>query len=134
MLNPFPELLNYQFFIPTLLRLTLGIFIILFGFKKIKGDQEHLTTFFESLSLKPGSLYIKTLAFAEMILGGLLILGLLTQIAAIIVAIILLVSLIIAYRNTEVQIEKSSIYVLLLVLAVSIMILGAGYMAVDLPL
>jgi uncharacterized membrane protein YphA (DoxX/SURF4 family) len=134
MLNPFPEFLVFGFFAPTLLRIALGVYFIYLGRMKFGRDKEKVGSFFQSLGIGPGSYYLKTLAFAEVIVGTLLIVGFFVQIAALIAAIISLVSLVMAYKHPEMKILKASEYALLLVISVTLMFTGAGFLAFDLPL
>jgi uncharacterized membrane protein YphA (DoxX/SURF4 family) len=67
-------------------------------------------------------------------MGTLLIIGLLTQIAAFIVAIISFVSIIVSSRHEDLGLKKPSDYILLFVISLSLVFTGAGLIAVDLPL
>jgi len=134
MLNPFPELLTYGLVGPLLIRLALGIFFVLLGYDKLRNGKEHLEGFFESLSLKPVRYYVKGLGIIETVAGVLLMAGLITQIAAIIVSIILIVSIVVSFRKPEANLKSPLVYALLLVMALSLITTGAGFLAVDLPL
>lgn len=134
MTNPFPELLIFSLLAPTLLRLTLGVFIILLGYSKLKDDNKGITNFFESLGFKPSKYYVQTLAIAEIVMGVALFVGFLTQIAALVIAIITFVSLIITVRHPETGLRKSSEYALFFVISISLVLTGAGLIAIDLPL
>ena len=134
MTNPFPELLTFSLLAPTLLRLTLGVFIILLGYAKFKNPYKGVTEFFEALGFKPSEYYVKTLAITEIVMGVALFVGFLTQIAALIIAVITFVSFIITTRHPETGLEKSSIYALFFVIAISLVLTGAGLLAIDLPL
>ncbi|MCF7865770.1 MAG: DoxX family protein [Candidatus Pacebacteria bacterium] len=134
MTNPFPELLTFSLLAPTLLRLTLGIFVILLGYNKLKNPQKGIVDFFEALSFKPSSYYIKTLSIAEIVMGIALFFGFLTQIAALVVAIITFVSLLVTIRHPEAGLQKASLYTLFFVISISLVLTGAGLIAIDLPL
>lgn len=134
MINPFPELLSLSLLAPTLLRLALSVYIINLGISKIKKDNSALGSFFESLGFKPSNLYIKSLAYIELIVGIMLFVGFLTQIAALVVAIIMFVSLIVAIRHPETKLKGISTYALLFIIAISLVLTGAGLIAIDLPL
>ena len=134
MINPFPELLSLSLLAPTLLRLALSVYIINLGIAKLRTDHSALGSFFESLSFKPSTYYIKALAYAELVVGIMLFIGLLTQIAALITAIIMFVSFIVAVRHPEAKLKRSSTYALLFIIAISLVLTGAGLIAVDLPL
>lgn len=134
MTNPFPELLTFSSLAPTLLRITLGIFIILLGVNKIKKPHKGIVDFFEALSFKPSNYYIKILSIVEIVMGIALFVGFLTQIAALIVAIITFVSLLITIRHPEAGLEKASLYTLFFIISISLVLTGAGLLAIDLPL
>lgn len=134
MTNPFPELLSFGLLAPTLLRITLGVFIILLGYEKFKKNNNGITTFFESLGFKPAHYYVLALAITEIVIGVALFFGIVTQIAALIAAIISFVSLIITIRHPEIGIRKASEYTLYFVISVSLVFTGAGLIAIDLPL
>lgn len=134
MTNPFPELLIFSLLAPTLLRLTLGVFIVLLGYSKLKEDSKGVTSFFESLGFKPAKYYVQALAIAEIAMGVALFVGFLTQIAALIVAIITFVSFIVTVRHPETGLRKASEYALFFVISVSLVLTGAGLIAIDLPL
>ena len=134
MTNPFPELLIFSLLAPTLLRLTLGVFIIALGRSKFKNENKGVANFFESLGFKPTKYYVQALAIAEIVMGVALFVGFLTQIAALIIAIITFVSLIVTIRHPETGLRKASEYTLFFVIAISLVFTGAGLIAIDLPL
>lgn len=134
MTNPFPELLTFALLAPTLLRITLAMFIINIGLTKFGHDNRLVADFFESLGFKPSKYYIKALAIAEVVMGIFLFFGFLTQIAAFVVAIITFVSFIVTTRHPETGLRKGSDYILLFIISVSLVLTGAGLIAIDLPL
>jgi uncharacterized membrane protein YphA (DoxX/SURF4 family) len=134
MTNPFPELLTFSLLAPTLLRMTLGVFIILLGSNKFLTPQKGIVDFFEALGFKPSKYYIKALSIAEIVMGIALFVGFLTQIAALVVAIITFVSLLVTIRHPEAGLQKASIYTLFFVISISLVLSGAGLLAIDLPL
>jgi uncharacterized membrane protein YphA (DoxX/SURF4 family) len=134
MINPFPELLTFALLAPTLLRMSLGVFIILLGQGKLKDPNKGLVEFFESLGFKPSGYYIKALGFVEIAMGMALFVGFLTQIAALVTAIITFVSLIVTVRHPEAGLKKASEYALYFVIGISLVFTGAGLIAIDLPL
>jgi len=134
MLNPFPHLLDYQFFGPTILRLVTGIFFIYLGQIKFSKDKADLVLFFESLGLKPALYFINSLALAEIVIGFALLIGFLTQIAASIAIVISIVSLVVFTRHPNLSSQKPVNYVMILAMVLSLLIMGAGRLALDLPL
>ena len=140
MLNPFPTLLNFSFFAPTILRLFIGIYFINLGYIKYtkkEPTRDHtidLLYFFNSLSIGPSIYYVKTLAIIELLVGVFLCLGFFVQISAIITAIISLVFFIVSIKQQDLRILKPSEYALLFAISLSLILTGAGVFAIDLPL
>ncbi len=124
--TPFPFLLDFSFFAPLLLRLTLGIYVLAIGFSaKHKADVEI------PVELSPLHVAYRALFIAA---GISLIIGIYTQIGAIVVVVLLMIAGISDKRariTTELNRAELS---LLLVIALSLMITGAGAFALDLPL
>lgn len=133
MLNPFPELLDFAIFAPVFVRVIVGVFFLKFGWNKLTKDREHKLNFFESIGLRPAGVYLTILGFAEILIGIALVLGAGTQIAAIIVAIITLISWIIKIRHPEYLVSPANTYLVLFLLSLSLLLSGAGLPAIDLP-
>lgn len=119
MLSIFPNLLSYQMFAPLLIRLTLGIILIYWAYKTL---QSHPDTNKKIVSLIEG------------VAGLLLIIGLWTQVAALIIAIDLLVRLYKKYQTKSLFSDGINYYFILFVLAIALLFTGAGFVAFDLPL
>lgn len=135
MINPFPLLLDYHIVAPVLIRLAVGIFFISFGWNKLTKEREHKLNFFESIGLRPVGVYVTLLGLLEIVVGICLIIGFATQIAAIITAIITLVSYIIKKRSPEMLFSPSSVYGLLFIMSLSLLLTGAGLpsLSFDMP-
>lgn len=118
MTNPFPILLIFGLLAPLLLRVTLGLTFIHFGGKHIKSKKSRLLA----------------LGIIEIIGGALLVIGLYTQIAALVFSVILGVELIKKIKNREFLTDGVNYYLLLFVIAVSLLLSGAGLFAIDYPL
>ncbi|MDE2233157.1 MAG: hypothetical protein KGJ90_03400 [Patescibacteria group bacterium] len=83
---------------------------------------------------KGASTNMKILASAEAIAGILLVIGLYTQAAALFAALDLLVRLVDRIQKRAFLTDGVNYYLILLVMAVSLMFIGAGFFAFDLPL
>lgn len=118
MLSLFPSLLTYGLLAPFLLRLVLGITVAYFGMRYIR-QKQHTPV---------------TLGMIEIVLGLLLIIGLYTQAAAALVAIILGLKLAKKVATKAFLTNGVNYYLILLVIAVSLLFSGAGVFAFDLPL
>ncbi len=134
MLNPFPELLAFRLLAPVVLRIALGIYVAYLGYKKLGAGRQAVASFFESLGLQPARYYARTLAIAEIALGTLIFLGAFTQIAAAIIAVIMLVSIIVSSKHPGGGFNKPSEYALLLAISLALIFTGAGLFAIDWPL
>ncbi len=117
MLNPFPYLLSFGLLGPFLLRLILGITFIHFGTLKIKNKN-----------------YKHVVAYVETLAGVMLVLGLYTQIAALVVALILLYQLFHKMTKKAFLTDGVNYYLILFIIALSLLVTGAGFFAFDLPL
>jgi uncharacterized membrane protein YphA (DoxX/SURF4 family) len=134
MLNPFPELLDFGILAPALIRVAVAVFFISFGWSKLTKEREHKATFFESIGLRPAGVYVTLLGLFQIIAGVCLIVGVFTQVIAMLCSVIALVSYIIKKRHPEMLFTPSSVYALLFIMSLSLIFSGAGGLAVDLPL
>ena len=105
MLNPFPSLLDFAILAPLILRLALGVVVGSQGYKLLAGK--------------------KLPALTLLVLSALVIIGLGTQIAALLILI--------GYVITSLQ-QKTDKYLLIMASAASLLFLGAGPFSLDLPL
>jgi len=113
MLSLFPTLLAFTLLVPFILRLTIGLYF-LFSLKRlfVKEGRGTFVTY-----------VLQTLSF----LGSIsLILGAYTQLGALLLA---LLSLILFYEN-----KKDARHFFLFVMSFSLLFLGAGFFAFDLPI
>jgi uncharacterized membrane protein YphA (DoxX/SURF4 family) len=118
----FPYLFTYDQAAPFILRLVLGITLAYFGYKKIqkKGKSSG------SNSLVYGAI--------EILIAIFLIIGLFTQLAAMLNAVILIIKLGYKIRDKAFLTDGINYYVLLLAIALAVIVLGPGWFAFDLPL
>lgn len=119
MLSLFPDLLTYGQVAPFLLRITLGAVLLFWSYKTCKGSKSRQTTAF---------------AVLHFIIGFLLVIGLYTQLAALVASIILLVHLIKKIKMRAFFTDGINYYFLLLAISLSILFLGSGIFSFDLPL
>ena len=122
MLSLFPSLLSYEQLAPFILRVVLGVTLAYFGYQKMLG--------------KGGSSGSNSKIYggAEILVAVFLIIGLWTQLAALLNAIILVMKLGFKIRDKAFLTGGINYYLLLLAMAVSVMLTGAGWFAFDLPL
>jgi uncharacterized membrane protein YphA (DoxX/SURF4 family) len=122
MLSMIPSLLTYGMVGPLIIRLVLGITLLHFGYKKVRGKGD-----------SSGS-NSQTYGIIEMFISIFLIIGLFTQIAALLNVIILLIKLGFKAKNGQLLSDGVNYYILLLAMALSLMFTGPGFIAFDLPL
>lgn len=116
-LNPFPVLLSFTLLAPFFLRLVLGVTFIHFGTRTLKTKN-----------------YKAVRSYLEIIVGFMLIVGFYTQIGAAAAALIMLYELILKIRRRAFLTDGVNYYLILFVIAISLLFSGAGFFAFDLPL
>ena len=121
-LSIFPVLLSYQQLSPFIIRVMLGITLAYFGYHKMRGYGQ-----------SSGS-NSKTYGIVEITIALFLIIGLWTQLAAILNAIILLIKIGFKVKEKKFLTDGVNYYILLLVMAISLIFTGAGFLAIDYPL
>ncbi len=134
MLSIFPNLFTYSLLAPFLLRVVIGIIFIDLGYFKFGKEKPAWNMFFETIHFKPNYLFVILLAIIEIVSGAFLILGYLTQMAALIMAVILFAEAYVELRDGSILKRDIVFYTLLLVICVSLLLTGAGAFALDLPL
>src|SRR3989338_3462285 len=133
MLNIFPDLLSYSFFAPFILRVVLGLVFVVHGYPKLFGGFTQTVGFFDSIGIKPAKFWVFVVGAVEFFGGIALILGFATQIAAALIAINMLV----AIWKVKFKMGFMNGYefdLVLLIVALSLVLTGAGAYAIDLPL
>ena len=134
MFNPFPDLLSFSFFAPLLLRLALGVVFLDFGRHTLgKGRGQH-GALFEALGLKYGTHYTTALGVLEIIVGLTLVAGLYTQIAAIVAFVLSLTAYYLKGKHGAHIEHRRHLFFLTTIIALSLLLTGAGAIAFDLPL
>jgi uncharacterized membrane protein YphA (DoxX/SURF4 family) len=121
-LSLFPYLLSYQQLAPLLVRLALGVTLAHFGYRKILGKGQSAG----SNSIAYG--------WVEIVIAFFLVVGLWTQLAAILNAVILVIKLGWKARERKFLTDGVNYYLLLLVMALSLVVTGPGAFSIDYPL
>lgn len=133
MLNPFPDLLVLSLLAPFILRIAIGVILLKSGYTRITGGGTRsaidITNQWKTSMLSP-VWYIGAL---EAIAGGFLIVGFLTQIAALVGGLVAIKALV-RKGGLAGTGRTKAFYVLMLVICVSLLLTGAGALAFDLPL
>lgn len=133
MLNPFPQLLVFGFFAPTLLRIAAAcvfFYLAYWHFKNKKEVAHELSVLSHEMAVWLVGLYI----LIELAVGAGLLLGFWTQIAAL-VGLVISVKILLLKRSLHAMAPLSrAAYLLLGIICLSLIASGAGGFAIDLPL
>jgi len=133
MLNTFPNLLTFSLVAPLILRVVLGFIAINLGYLKAGKESKKWETLFEIIHFRPANLFVRGLAFIE-IIGGLMILtGFYTQVVAIIFAAMYFCEAILEYKEEALEERTFPFYILMFVISLSLVFTGAGIIAFDIP-
>lgn len=133
--TPFPILLDFSFYAPLLLRLTLGVYALAIGFS---AHHRNVTIVASSEStiteVKPELTPFQMAYRGLFLLAGIsFIIGFYVQISAIIIIILLLASIFDQRARLTPEVARVELS-LLIVIALALLVLGAGPYAIDLPL
>lgn len=127
MLNPFPELLTFGLLSPFIIRICLGIMFVRHGYFKLFKNRDELAG-------KTAKNVMIAVGSVEIIGGIMLLLGFLTQIAALVLAILVLSVAIYKKRSGGITKRDLSFAVFVFLILISLLFSGAGFFAFDVPL
>ena len=113
----FPSLLTYQQVGPLIIRVVLGLTLAYFGYEKILGRGQ-----------SSGS-NSRTYGAVEIFISLFLIIGLYTQLAALLNVVILIIKIGLKFKEDKLLSAGINYYILLLAMAVSLLFTGAGFLA-----
>lgn len=123
MLSIFPSLLSWQLLSPLIIRLTLASVFIFWSYRSISKYKKEVQ-----------STNQKVIRLIESVCGLLLIVGLWTQLVTLIIIIDLVIRLYKKYTDKALFTDGINYYLILLVLAISLLLTGPGLIAFDLAL
>lgn len=123
MLSVFPSLFTFELIAPFILRVAVGFIFIYIAISKIK------KTPYEKDDRFQYALFV-----TEAILGGLLVIGLFTQAVASLLSIITIGSICKKVKNPASSKNSLEFFILTLAVLLSLLFIGAGFFAFDLPL
>lgn len=134
MLSVFPDLLSLSFFAPFFLRLALGVVFLDFGRHTLgKGRGQH-GVLFEALGLHQGAKYVTPLGVLEIAAALMLVIGLYTQLVAIFTLLLSLIAYHLKGKHGAHIEHRRHLFFLTAVISFSLLLSGAGALALDLPL
>lgn len=134
MLNTFPFLLSFGILAPTFLRIFAGLFFARFGWLKLTRSRRSKIDFFEKIGLKPAVTFLWVVSIIEIVVGVMLVVGFLTQIAAMMASLIMLACIFIKMKDVTALPNSLDFYILFFIVFISLIFTGAGLFAFDLPL
>jgi uncharacterized membrane protein YphA (DoxX/SURF4 family) len=120
MLTPFPGLLTWGLLSPLIIRITLGVILTYWGYKALRDTS--------------GTTNKKVTGIVDVVVGLMCIVGFYTQIAAMIAALGLIIRIIERIKNKAFLTDGINYYLIVLVLALSLIVTGAGLFAFDIGL
>jgi len=130
MLSAFPDLLNYSLFSPLVLRIALAFFIATFGIARLKKQSDVSELSWLPLPLRKFASY----GTLEVIIAIFLILGLFTQVAALISLFVFAMEWRVKKDVVGIWNLERGAFLLAGAVALSLLFVGAGFFAFDLPL
>lgn len=133
-LNTFPNLLTFSMLSPFILRVVLGLIIINLGSLKLGKEQALWQELFELINIHPAKFFVKSLGYIEMIGGLILLVGAYTQLTSMVFAVLFFCEAVLEYRQPNLENRDLTFYVLVFSISLSLIFLGAGAFAFDLPL
>ena len=133
MLNPFPDLLVYGIFAPTLIRVALGAALLYMGVEHYR-SRKVVTGLLSPLMGRAAAGIALLLAVSDVVVGALLVVGAWTQIAALFAILFSGKSLLIRKSLHAILPLSRGTYALLVGMGLSLLLSGAGGFAFDLPL
>lgn len=133
MLSTFPELFTFGLIAPFILRVALGYFFIFQGLRRHKQEAMTWDTLWGGAHI--GSLKVAPiLQKIQVVLGVFILIGLYTQISAILVVVFLLVEWYKKFGFSRPHFNDVWPALFPVAIALSLLFLGAGLLAFDLPL
>lgn len=134
MLTTFPNLLTFSLIAPLILRVVLGLIFVNLGYLELTSEKKRWSVFFDTVGLKPATLFIIVVGLFEIIGGLFLIAGFLTQMTALIFSIITFGEFYVEYREETLLKRDVIFYLLIFAISLSLLLSGAGLFAIDYPL
>ena len=134
MLSVLPELYTFELLGIFLLRVTLGLIFMYFVYSKITKQKNEKVALFTALHLRPPVVFFWIIVLIEFVGGIFLLLGLLVQPTVIILAVIILITLATKILSPKLLSNGAEFYFLLFITLISLLFLGPGFWAIDLPL
>ncbi len=124
----------YSLLGPFVLRVLVGLIFLDLGLLKFRSEKERWVASFETLGLRPADLFVPLYAMLQVAGGILLLIGLWTQVAAMVLAAFTGIELYVEWQARDILKRDMVFYVLIFTISLSIVLTGAGAYAIDIPL
>ena len=134
MLSVFPTLLAYNLAAPLIFRITVGLIFICFGYSNRKKNRDEKISALARFKLYSGKNWLMLIALIEILGGAFLLSGLYTQVAALVLSIVTFIGILAKQKNPDILKLSAGFLYLLLLITFSLLLLGPGFFAFDLPL
>jgi len=134
MLNTFPSLLTFSLLAPLILRVVLGLIFINLGYIELTSEKKRWAAFFETVHLKPATIFVILMGLFEIVGGFFLIAGFMTQVTALVFSVMTFGEFYAEYREETLLKRDVIFYLLIFAISLSLLLSGAGIFAIDLPL
>lgn len=131
----FPHLFDYSFLAIGILRITLGLIFLWFAYIKIFSARTEYLSFFEKTKVRPTKVFLNIAIGIELLIGLSMVTGYYSQAAELVGgALMTLAALIKWYRPNLLPHNTAAFYLLLSVVSLTLLFIGPGAFAFDLPL
>ena len=134
MVTLFPQLLDWGFFGPTLLRVAAGVFLLSLAWRHLHNNRAAALAALTSRLGTLASFGVWYMGLLELLAGASLLVGFLTQLGALAAIIVSLQMLYLRRYAPEHFSHHNAVYLFLIAIALSLLVLGPGALAFDLPL
>lgn len=131
----FPDLFNYSFLATGVLRATLGLIFVWSAYKKFSSERGAYLEFFEKLKMRPTKIFLNIAIAVELLSGIGITAGYYTQVALFVTGTAMTFAALIKWHRPN-TLPKNTIefYIILAVLSFTLLAIGPGAFAFDLPL
>ena len=134
MLSVFPSLFTYELAVPFVFRIVIGLTFVVYGYKHIAETRDDKVALLVHVKPRTASFWLWCVGIVNIVGGLLLVIGLYTQVVALVFSILLLWAVMYKYRKPELVPLSQATLLLLLLVTASLLFLGPGFYAIDLPL
>lgn len=134
MLSVFPDLLTYNLLGISIVRVTIGMVMLYIGLMTVGVKRSFYTSKMQIKKYPLVEMAPRLLGVLEILVGSFMIIGFLTQIMAIVSAYLFLNIFLIEKHIGKIFDYPLIFYISMIVISLTMIILGPGVLAIDLPL